>query len=319
MRLFKLPVIILLSLLLYGCPSTTGQVSPFKQNKSAEVAKIQSEIKALGGVPMSESEFKTKKRVDRDKYIVALRKQLDDLKKEKEEKKIKVKKEKEKKKNNQDRAKIIQGIKQEIIKMGETPMLEFEVANEDKYIAALRKQLEDIRKLKKEQEEKILAKERREIPDWFMKPPSATSNIIYARGTAVTDNLQYTIDNANNAALRELAKKIESRINSKTKETIKQAGIGEDITTRTAIKRISNTVVKDVAITGFDTVDSKMVPLDNGKYRVFVLLKYPVPKAYKNLLERINKDKDLSPNLVKLKNTETFKELSKSVNAFSGS
>ena len=320
MKILKLPTLLLLSILLYGCPSTTGQLSPFKQNKNAEVEKIQSEIKALGGVPMSESEFKTKKRVDNDKYIIALRKQLDDLKKEKEEKKVVVKKEKEKKKNNEDRSKIIQGIKQEIIKMGETPMLEFEVANEDKYIAALRKQLQEIRRIKKEQEEKIIAKEKKEIPDWFMKPPVSSETVMYSIGTSVTDNLQYTINNAKNQAILDLAKRIGDRVNSKVKEAVKQAGIGEDLTTNTSIKTISSFVVKDVSISGWDMIESKMVPLDNGKYRVFVLIKYPIPKAYKNLLDMINTDKNLSPMVVKkLKDTETFKELSKSVNAFSGS
>ena len=81
MKILKLPILLLISVLLYGCPSTTGQLSPFKQNKNVEVEKIQSEIKALGGVPMSESEFKTKEKVDNDKFILDLIKHLDDLQK----------------------------------------------------------------------------------------------------------------------------------------------------------------------------------------------------------------------------------------------
>ena len=38
---------------------------------------------------------------------------------------------------------------------------------------------------------------------------------MYVRGTAVVDTLQGSIDSATNAALRELGKKLETRLNSK--------------------------------------------------------------------------------------------------------
>ena len=42
---------------------------------------------------------------------------------------------------------------------------------------------------------------------------------MYVRGTAVVDTLQGSIDSATNAALRELGKKLETRLNSKINET----------------------------------------------------------------------------------------------------
>ena len=52
--------------------------------------------------------------------------------------------------------------------MGETPMSEYEFTSEDEYIAALRKQVEELKKLKEEEEFKINA----EIPEWYQTSTS---------------------------------------------------------------------------------------------------------------------------------------------------
>ena len=70
------------------------------------------------------------------------------------------------------------------------------------------------------------------IPNWFIKLPKGTEKVLYVRGTAVVDTLQGSIDSATNSALRELGKKLETRLNSKIKETVRQAGVGEDQVTK---------------------------------------------------------------------------------------
>ena len=76
--------------------------------------------------------------------------------------------------------------------------------------------------------------------------PKGSEKIMYARGTHVSDTLQGAIDTATNRALRELAKKIEARINSKNDEMVRQAGMGENMATKTEINTISKTVVKEL-------------------------------------------------------------------------
>ena len=58
--------------------------------------------------------------------------------------------------------------------MGETPMSEYEFTSEDEYIAALRKQVEEIKKIKEEEEFKINA----EIPEWYQSMPHKFRNIM---------------------------------------------------------------------------------------------------------------------------------------------
>ena len=216
-----------------------------EKQKKVEALKeeIIKEIEALGEKPKVDTSD-----IDDDKEIIALKKQLQEIKdKNKKKKEEAKKKEKEKKKaeeKKQNRAEAIQSIKKEILFLGETPISEFEVNNEDEYIAALKKQIEEIKLIKKQEEEDIA----QSIPGWFIKMPKGSEKVIYVRGTAVVDTLQGSIDSATNAALRELGKKLETRLNSKVDDIVRQAGMGEDIVTKSEMNRVSSLVVKEVTI-----------------------------------------------------------------------
>jgi DNA repair exonuclease SbcCD ATPase subunit len=296
-----------------------------KRNKIEAARKeLVKELEKLGEKPKSET-----KDIDTDEEIIALRKQLDEVKeriqKEKDEKKkAKEKKlaeekkkadaEKKKEKLTQDRAEAIQDVKKEIIFLGETPLSEFEANNNDEYIAALNKQLEEVKALKLQEEKEI----EQSIPDWFIMLPKADEKVMYVRGTAVVDTLQGSIDTATNAALRELGKKLETRLNSKIKETVRQAGVGEDIVTKSEMRRVSSFVIKEVTISGYEVAENKLVKLDNGKYRCFILLEYPIAKVYKTFIDKVEDSEGLKPTIQALKETKAFKELENFVAEFTG-
>ena len=308
-----------------------------EKNKKVEALKkeIIKEIESLGENPVTEN-----KEVNKDQEIIALKKQLEDIKSSKaaEKKKNDDKKAAEKKKtddkkaadkkiadkkaadkkaadeNEQSRTEVIQSIKNEILFLGETPLLEFEATNEDEYFDALRKQIDEIKAIKAEEEKDI----QQSIPSWFIKLPQGSDTMMYIRGTAVVDTLQGSIDMATNAALRELGKKLDSRLNSKVKETVRQAGIGEDLVTKTEINRVSAYVVKEVTISGWEILETKLVTLDNGKYRSFILVKYPVAQAYQAYISEIENNPKLKNKLSAIKDTEAFKELESFVSEFTG-
>ena len=118
--------------------------------------------------------------------------------------------------------------------------------------------------------------------------------------------------------LRELGKKLETRLNSKIKETVRQAGIGEDQVTKSEMNRVSSLVVKEVTISGYEIADTKLVQLDNGNYRSFILLEYPIAQVYKAFINKVENNENLKTNITALKNTEAFKELEEYVSEFSG-
>ena len=174
-------------------------------------------------------------------------------------------------------------------------------------------------------EEKIKTEEAKEketaesIPDWYLNPPQGSDVLMYVRGSAVSDQLQLALDFATNAALKNLGKKVETRVASKAKQTIRQAGIGEDQVSKTEINLISSTVMDEVTLSGYETVETKLVSLDNGSYRAFILLKYPVAKAYKSYIEKMEKSPKLKGRLTAIKGTDIYKELQKAVAQYSDS
>ena len=218
---------------------------------------------------------------------IALKKQLEDLKNKKAEEKKKAdekkKAEEAKEKAKERRLAAIVRVKKEIYLLGGTPVAEFEVETQDAYIEALKNQIEELKK-QKEAEEKEIAEA---IPEWYLMPPQGTDVLMYVRGTAVSDQLQLALDFATNAALKNLGKKVETRVASKAKMTVRQAGIGEDQASKTEINLISSTVMEEVTLSGYKTVETKLVSLDSGSYRAFILIEYPVAKAYKSYIEKI--------------------------------
>ena len=270
------------------------------------------ELKKLGKDPVV-----TLSEIDSDEDIKALRNQLKAIKEEVEKEKERIEKEKAEKKKNEEtkqaRLAAVQEVKKNILFLGETPISEFEATNNDEYIAALKEQLAQIKAIK-EQEEKDI---QQSIPTWFIKLPKGTEKMLYVRGTAVVDTLQGSIDSATNAALRELGKKLETRLNSKIKETVRQAGVGEDQVTKSEMNRVSSLVVKEVTISGYEIADTKLVQLDNGNYRSFILLEYPIAQVYKAFINRVEGNENLKSNITALKNTDAFKELEQYVSEFS--
>ena len=264
------------------------------------------ELKKLGKEPVV-----TLGEVDSNEDIIALRKQLKQIKDEIEKERTV---EQDAEETKQARSESIQTVKKEILFLGETPISEFEATNNDEYIAALNKQLENIKQLKADEEKEI----QQSIPSWFIKLPQGTEKILYVRGTAVVDTLQGSIDSATNSALRELGKKLETRLNSKIKETVRQAGIGEDQVTKSEMNRVSSFVIKEVTISGYEVADTKLVKLDNGSYRSFILLEYPIAQVYKAFINRVEENENLKSSVKALKNTEAFKELEQYVAEFSG-
>ena len=337
MKFFKIVLLFFVFLALTaqeGCQTTGGmkKISAKQGVKQDMIAEIKTEIMSLGETPLSKDEAKYKGLLGKDKYIKALNEQLDEIKKLKEveekdnNKKLadaKAKKEKEdadakiakeKKKKDIDRAKAIQDVKKEILFLGETPMPEYEFTTEDKYIAALRKQIEEIKKIKEEEEKKINA----EIPEWYTNLPLGSETIMYARGTADSADLDFSETMAIENAKIKLADILQSRIDSKTNIAIKQAGIDNDETFKRETKRVASSVIKNVTLNGYKIYKTKMAPIANGKFRTFIVLEFPVSLALKAYLANIENDPAIKKNLLKLKNTEAYKELEQSVAEFTG-
>ena len=293
-----------------------------KLARDKKIKELEDKIIDLGGTPKIEGQ----EEIDEDEEIKALLKQIEELedkiakdkKKAEDEKKAKEEKEKAEKakeKKKQERADAIARIKKEIYFLGGSPIPEFEVGLEDQYIAALRKQIEEL-KIQKESEEKA---EREAIPEWYVNIPQSSATLFYGRGSFKQDNLDLSVKNATRRAKLELISVVKTRLDSKTNETIKQSGIGEDIVSKTVINDISTAVSKEIYLSAFKVLKTKIVPLEDGWFKTYILLEYPVGKALKAYKDGIDKSSKLRGKLVLIKDTVAYKELEKEVALYSGS
>ena len=288
-----------------------------KKKKDAKIAvaieMLKDEIASLGEEPIIDTSD-----IDSDETIKALKKQIAEIKKQKKEKKAEAKKKEEEKakaeEKKQTRLKAIEGVKKEILFMGETPMSEYEFTSEDEYIAALRNQVEELKKLKQEEEFKINA----EIPDWYQSPPASSETVLYSRGNGISADLDNSEQRAIENALIKLAQQLNNRINRKVNIMAKEAGVDGDLVLKRETERITSIVIKDASIKGYKVYKTKMAPLANGKYTTFIMIEYPVSLAYKNFITEIDTNVTVKAQVNKLKNTEAFKELEQYVAEFSG-
>jgi DNA repair exonuclease SbcCD ATPase subunit len=288
-----------------------------KKKRDAKIAvaieMLKDELAALGEDPIIDTSD-----IDSDEQIKALKKQIKDIKEkrkvEKAEAEKKAKEDAKAEERKQTRLDAIETVRKEILFLGETPMAEYEFTSEDKFIAALREQLEEIKKLKEEEEFKINA----EIPEWYQTMPQSSETIMFARGSAISADLDNSEQRAVENALIKLSTQMKNRISSKTNLVIKEAGVDADLTLKTEMQRISNIVVKNATIRGYKIFKTKMAMLANGKYRTFVVIEFPVSLAYKNFIADLDNSVTVKAEINKLKDTDAFKELEQYVAEFSG-
>jgi len=291
-----------------------------KKDKKKKEARIEvtieilkDELAKLGETPIVDTSD-----LDSNAEIKALKNQIKEIKEKREIEKAEAEKkateEEKAEERKQTRLSAIEKVRKEILFLGETPMAEYEFTSEDKFIAALRKQLEEVKKLKEEEEFKINA----EIPDWYQTMPPSSETIMYTRGSAISADLDNSEQRAVENALIKLSTQMKNRISSKTNLVIKEAGVDADLTLKTEMQRISNIVVKDATIRGYKIFKTKMATLASGKYRTFVLIEFPVSLAYKNFIADLDTSLTVKAEINKLKNTDAFKELEQYVAEYSG-
>tara|TARA_B100000029_G_scaffold494509_1_gene558338 strand:- start:3416 stop:4564 length:1149 start_codon:yes stop_codon:yes gene_type:complete len=297
-----------------------------EKKRKIEAAKKEliKEIEALGEKPKIDTSD-----IDSDEEIIALKKQIQDIKDKKKKEKDKAKKEAEEKrkaeekkkaekeakeKKEQERAKSIEAIKKELIFLGAAPISEYEFSNNDEYIAALRKQIEDIKIKNAEDEQKL----KDSIPEWYRlsNMPNNTDTIIYAKGTHTSADPDQAELIGLEKARAKLAAKLSSTMNLKIDIATKEKVIEADSSFKQEINSISKSVAKEVSVGGYKVYKEDLVQISDGRYRHFVIIEFPITVAYKAFLEDIKNNPATKNNIKKLKDTKAFRELEELVDLF---
>jgi hypothetical protein len=143
-----------------------------------------------------------------------------------------------------------------------------------------------------------------ELPIWYTKLPT-DAHSVFAAGTATSPDLQLALDKGTLNAKRTLADRINSLLSSKMKEFVSEVGQGEDTIVVTEAERVTSNLITEVNVSGYSQSDAKVLAQGN-RYRAYVLLKYPVGKANRILVDQVKKNRVLEG---KLRASKAFKEL----------
>ena len=289
------------------------RIAEEKQKEEARIKEVKNELlkelEKLGVKPKLDTSD-----VDDNAEIIALKKQIDEVKAER--KKAEDKKKAEEKKiadqKEADRQKAIEDVKKEILFLSETPIPEYEFKTEDKYIAALRKQLEEIKKIKEEEE----LKQNAAIPEWYLNMPEDTVDVMYVRGAHTSADIDQSEVVAIERARIKLARNLQSDINTKFETVAKEAGVDGDLTLKQEFETVSKVVAKNVSLGGYKIYKTKMAAVADNKFRTYIVLEVSISSTYKNYIESIETNEVIKKNLPKLKDTAAFKELEQYVAEF---
>ena len=164
-------------------------------------------------------------------------------------------------------------------------------------------------KILAEKQKTEIAKEAiKETPKWFKKLPKS-KKFLYAKGTAVSGDMQLSMDKATMVAKRSLAEKLDSTISSKTKTFAKEVGMGELTELYSELEQVTINSVKEANIVGFKEYKIKTIAV-GSQYRTYYVLEYPLGSANKILISQIKNNALLEGSL---QASKAYKELEKEI------
>jgi len=144
-----------------------------------------------------------------------------------------------------------------------------------------------------------------EMPGWFLNPPKDDGISLYGAGTAVSTDVQLGIDKAVLTAKRAIADRLGSTISARLKAFVAESGSDEDPTVSNEIESVATNVIKEVDVSGYLREETEVIT-NQGKYRLYVLLRYPLEKANSVLVSKAKSSQVLES---RLQASKAFKEL----------
>ncbi|MEF1217728.1 hypothetical protein REH76_07915 [Photobacterium damselae] len=137
--------------------------------------------------------------------------------------------------------------------------------------------IDDYVKSQQEQHEKNVKIEQNrfdDIPEWFLNVPANTPDNLYAVGTATTNNLQFSLNQAKLNAEFGLAKALNQEITGRERSYMHQGSDGNVVSDG---DNVITKFVDPTDVVGVQVVKNK-VQFSDGKYIVYTLLNLDVNK-----------------------------------------
>ena len=148
------------------------------------------------------------------------------------------------------------------------------------------------------------------VPVWVAQPPESP-NAWYEIGVESSTDMQMAMDMAMLSAKRSLAFRLAGRVSAMMKNGASQTGTSEDPVVVNEIDRVAKIVATDVNIAGF-VREKQEIQQDGKKYKVFVLLRYPLGESNKVIADQVKKSAILD---AKVRASKAFQELEQEIEA----
>ena len=155
---------------------------------------------------------------------------------------------------------------------------------------------------------KVVKKTADDVPKWMLKLPE-DDKAFYSAGTAVSRDMQLSIDKSTLNAKRTLADRIDGEMSAQIKTFVIEAGEGSGILT-TDVEQVTKNVIAKINVAGYNVSEVDVRP-QGTFYRTFVLIEYPIGPANDILVEQIRRNNLL---YAKIRASKSFEELEESVN-----
>ena len=146
-------------------------------------------------------------------------------------------------------------------------------------------------------------------PAWYTKNP-VDPNALYAKATEASTNRQMAVDRAMHLARKELAQQLGARVSGTIRDFATDSDKSND-DFQTQIKAVGESVALDVNVAGYVRENDEVVA-EGGKYRAFVMLRYPVGEINKVVASQVKKSSALEK---KVEASEAWKQLEKEIEA----
>jgi hypothetical protein len=147
------------------------------------------------------------------------------------------------------------------------------------------------------------------LPEWFSTPKADADDAVYSVGTAIGPNLQLSYDRAILNAKLVLADRVDGLMSAKVRSFIAESGQDEDKVFTAEAERVVTNFMAEVNVSGY-AMEHTEIQSSWGRYRVYVMLKYPVGKANDVLMMKLNRSLNRDS---KKRRRDAFRELDEDV------
>jgi hypothetical protein len=148
------------------------------------------------------------------------------------------------------------------------------------------------------------------LPKWYLKPPK-DDRFAFGTATAVSQDLQVSIDKAQAEARNVVAQQLEVKYGSLTKRFVEETGRNVDAQLLDEYTSVYKSTVSQVLYGSRPR--EQTVRAEGSVYRAFVLMELPLGDASKRLMDQVRANEQM---YTRFRATEAFKELDAEVQRY---